>query len=65
MTTISQQPDDIFTIRAPGKKEGDIIEVADMEDKVRKVRLTMPMGNEFNFVWADSTRPPRKSTVEY
>lgn len=53
MTTISHKEDDIFTIRVSGGKEGDIVDVFDMDDNIRRVRLTMPMGNEFAFVWAD------------
>ena len=43
--------DDIFTIRMPGKKEGDIIEILDVNNTPRRARLTIPIGDEFTFEW--------------
>ena len=52
MATISSQSD-IFTLRAPGLKEGDIVEILDEDDSPRRARLTIPMGDAFAFKWAD------------
>lgn len=52
MATISSD-DDIFTIRAPDKSKGDIIEVLDEENSPRRALLTVPMGDAFGFRWVD------------
>ena len=57
MTAISQQ-DDIFTIRPPpGAKEGDIIDVLDANNVGHKMKLYLPMGEEFTFVWESKAEP--------
>ena len=53
MTTITAH-DDIFTLRVPGAKEGDVLEILDTKNIPRRVRLTIPMGEEFAFEWADT-----------
>ena len=58
MTTISAQNGDIWTIRLPGAKEGQIINIMDAEDRPVKARLGLPMGDEFVFVWV--TPEPQK-----
>lgn len=52
--------DDIFTLRAPGRQVGDIIEILDANNVSRRVRLTIPMADEFAFEWSDptTTAPP-------
>ena len=52
MTTVTAH-DDIFTLRVPGAKEGDIVEILDTKNSPRRARLTIPMGEEFAFEWAD------------
>ena len=58
MTTMAQRGGDIFTIRPPpGAREGDVIEVLDANNRGHRMRLYLPMGEEFTFVWADLTGP--------
>lgn len=62
MATISSYSD-IFVLNAPGKKEGDIVEILDENNDPHKVRLTIPMGDAFSFVWADAL-PPQQTQDE-
>ena len=58
MTTMAQHGEDIFTIRPPpGAKEGDIIEVLDANNVGHKMKLYLPMGEEFTFVWEGRVEP--------
>ena len=57
MTTISRHGDDIWTVAFPGAKEGDIVEILDANDVGRRVRLGLPMGDQFAFMWADPAEP--------
>lgn len=57
MTAISRQGDDIWTVGVPGAKEGDIVEILDADDVGRRVRLGLPMGDQFAFTWADPAEP--------
>ena len=52
MATISIY-DDIFVLHAPGKKEGETVDILDVDNKARRVRLTRPIGENFTFVWVD------------
>lgn len=52
MATISSN-EDIFTIHAPGRSKGDIVEVLDEENSPRRAILTVPMGDAFGFKWVD------------
>ncbi len=54
MATITSY-DDIFTIHAPDKKSGDIIEILDTSNVARRAKLSVPMGDDFAFEWVAET----------
>ena len=54
MATITSY-DDIFTIHAPDKKSGDIVEVLDTNNVARRAKLSVPMGDDFAFEWVVET----------
>lgn len=57
--------DDIFTLRAPDRQVGDIIDILDANNVSRRVRLTIPMADEFAFEWADPAPTPTTSEATF
>lgn len=54
MATISHQNADIFSVRPPpGARQGDVIDVIDSNKVARRMKLGIPMGDEFTFEWVE------------